>query len=81
MTAEARLRYYASIFDVVEVNASYYAIPDVRNAVRWAARTPPGFIVHVKAYSLLTGHNPRPQSLPADVRRLLPARPRLIFFS
>jgi uncharacterized protein YecE (DUF72 family) len=77
MTAEARLRYYASVFDAVEVNASYYAIPDVRNAVHWAERTPPGFIFHVKAYSLLTGHNPRPQSLPADVQRLLPARPRL----
>ncbi len=77
MTAEARLRYYASVFDVVEVNASYYAIPDVRNAVQWAARTPPGFIFHVKAYSLLTGHHPRPQSLPAQVQRLLPARPRL----
>jgi uncharacterized protein YecE (DUF72 family) len=77
MTAEARLRYYASVFDVVEVNSSYYAIPDVRNTVNWAQRTPPGFIFHVKAYSLLTGHNPRPPSLPAEVQRLLPARPRL----
>jgi uncharacterized protein YecE (DUF72 family) len=77
MTADARLRFYASVFDVVEVNASYYAIPDVRHVVRWAERTPPGFIFHVKAYSLLTGHDPRPRSLPADVQRLLPARPRL----
>jgi uncharacterized protein YecE (DUF72 family) len=77
MSAEARLRYYASVFDSVEVNSSYYAIPDVRNALRWADRTPPGFLFHVKAYALLTGHNPRPQSLPADVQRLLPARPRL----
>lgn len=30
MTAEARLRFYAGVFDVVEVNSSYYAIPDVR---------------------------------------------------
>ena len=49
MTAEARLRFYAGVFDVVEVNASYYAIPDVRTTRRWAERTPPGFVFHVKA--------------------------------
>jgi uncharacterized protein YecE (DUF72 family) len=76
MSAEARLRYYASCFDVVEVNSSYYAIPDVLTVARWAARTPPGFLFDVKAYALLTGHHPRPQTLPADVERLLPARPR-----
>lgn len=72
MTAEERLRYYASVFDVVEVNASYYAIPDVRTVARWAERTPPGFIFHVKAYAPLTGHHARPGSLPAEVARLLP---------
>jgi uncharacterized protein YecE (DUF72 family) len=76
MSAEARLRFYASIFDVVEVNASYYAIPDVLTTRRWVERTPPGFVFHVKAWSLMTGHHPRPQTLPADVQALLPARPR-----
>lgn len=76
MSAEARLRHYASVFDMVEVNASYYAIPDVVTVARWAARTPPGFVFHVKAYALMTGHHPRPQTLPADVQRLLPARVR-----
>jgi uncharacterized protein YecE (DUF72 family) len=72
MSAEARLRFYASVFDVVEVNSSYYAIPDVLTVRRWAERTPPGFVFHVKAWALLTGHHPRPQTLPADVQRLLP---------
>ena len=76
MSAEARLRFYAGVFDVVEVNASYYAIPDVLTVRRWAARTPPGFVFHVKAWSLLTGHHPRPQSLPADVQAVLPERVR-----
>jgi len=76
MSAEARLRYYARFFDVVEVNSSYYAIPDVVTVARWAARTPPGFLFDVKAYALMTGHHPRPQTLPADVQRLLPARVR-----
>jgi uncharacterized protein YecE (DUF72 family) len=77
MTAEARLRFYASAFDVVEVNASYYAIPDVLTVRRWTERTPPGFVFHVKAWSLMTGHHPRAQALPADVQAVLPARPRL----
>jgi len=77
MSAEARLRHYASAFDVVEVNSSYYAIPDVLTVARWTERTPPGFVFHVKAYSLMTGHHPRPQTLPADLRALLPRSPRL----
>jgi uncharacterized protein YecE (DUF72 family) len=76
MSAEARLRYYAGVFDTVEVNSSYYAIPDPLNARRWAERTPPGFLFHVKAYSLMTGHHPRPQTLPADVLRFLPDNAR-----
>jgi uncharacterized protein YecE (DUF72 family) len=76
MSAEARLRYYASVFDVVEVNSSYYAIPDIRNTQRWVERTPAGFLFHVKAYSLLTGHHPRAESVPADLTALLPKSPR-----
>lgn len=76
MAAEARLRYYASVFDTVEVNASYYAIPDARTTTHWAERTPPGFVFSVKAYALLTGHHPRAETLPAEVRALLPRHAR-----
>jgi uncharacterized protein YecE (DUF72 family) len=76
MSAEARLRHYASVFDVVEVNSSYYAIPDIRNTQRWVERTPAGFVFHVKAYSLLTGHHPRAETVPADLAALLPRAPR-----
>ena len=77
MTAEARLRWYARFFDTVEINSSYYAIPAARNAVRWAERTPPGFVFNVKAYSLMTGHHPRRETLPAELQLLLPRSPRL----
>ena len=76
MSAEARLRYYTKFFDVVEVNSSYYAIPDVRNTLRWVERTPPGFVFHVKAYSLMTGHHPRAETVPADLTALLPRTSR-----
>jgi uncharacterized protein YecE (DUF72 family) len=74
MTAAARLEYYARFFDTVEINSSYYAIPAARNVGRWAERTPPGFVFNVKAYGLLTGHNPRPETLPDEVSAMLPAR-------
>jgi len=38
-TAEGRLRYYASHFDTVEIDSTYYAIPDKRNTYLWAERT------------------------------------------
>jgi uncharacterized protein YecE (DUF72 family) len=72
MSAEDRLRWYARFFDAVEVNATYYALPSPRNSELWVARTPPGFLFHVKAYSLMTGHHPRAESLPADLRLMLP---------
>jgi uncharacterized protein YecE (DUF72 family) len=77
MTAEARLRFYARVFDTVEVNSSYYAIPDVRTTLRWVERTPPGFVFHVKAFAPMTGHRTRLEALPAEMRKLLPAAPRL----
>ncbi|MGH7333829.1 MAG: DUF72 domain-containing protein [Candidatus Rokuibacteriota bacterium] len=72
MTAEARLRHYASVFDVVEVNSSYYAIPDVRTTAQWVVRTPPAFLFHLKAFAPMTGHRVRPEALPASMRALLP---------
>jgi uncharacterized protein YecE (DUF72 family) len=75
MSAEARLRWYARFFDTVEVNSAYYAIPDARNTQRWVERTPPGFVFNVKAYSLLTGHHPKAESVPAELVTLLPSNP------
>jgi uncharacterized protein YecE (DUF72 family) len=75
-TPEARLRYYASRFDTVEVDSSYYALPDERNARRWADRTPEGFVFHVKAYGALTGHGVVGSTLPEEVFARLPERER-----
>lgn len=72
--AEGRLRYYAERFPVVEVDATYYALPSRRNSVLWAERTPEGFRFDVKALSLLTGHPTRPEALPAALRPALRRR-------
>jgi uncharacterized protein YecE (DUF72 family) len=71
-TPEARLRYYASQFDVVEVDSTYYALPSERNAVLWIERTPKDFVFHVKAFSLMTRHPTSVRGLPKDARELLP---------
>ena len=63
-SAEARLRYYASQFPLVEVDSSYYAMPSATNSQLWVERTPPGFIFNVKAFRLFTGHQTSPTVLP-----------------
>jgi uncharacterized protein YecE (DUF72 family) len=67
-TPEKRLRYYARQFPLVEVDATYYALPAERTAAAWAARTPPGFTFNVKAFSLFTQHPTPVAALPTDLR-------------
>jgi uncharacterized protein YecE (DUF72 family) len=67
-TPEKRLRYYARQFGLVEVDATYYALPAEHTAQVWAARTPAGFTFNVKAFSLLTGHPTPVAALPKDLR-------------
>jgi uncharacterized protein YecE (DUF72 family) len=63
-----RLRFYASQFPLVEVDATYYALPAEQTATAWVERTPAAFTFNVKAFSLLTQHPTRIASLPADLR-------------
>ena len=69
---EARLRYYASRFPLVEVDSSYYAMPLPATARLWAERTPNEFTLNVKAFRLFTGHQTSPAVLPKDIRVALP---------
>jgi uncharacterized protein YecE (DUF72 family) len=71
-TPEERLKFYASRFDVVEVDSTYYGLPSERNAVLWVERTPKDFTFDVKAFSLMTGHPVHVRGLPKDARELLP---------
>ena len=73
MTAEERLRFYASIFPVVEVDATYYHPPTEELAALWTERTPQDFRFDIKAFALLTQHPTRPDAVWADVAEALPA--------
>jgi len=65
---EKRLRFYARQFPLVEVDATYYALPAEQTATAWAARTPAGFTFNIKAFSLFTQHPTRVAALPTDLR-------------
>ena len=71
-TAEARLRFYASRFPLVEVDSSYYAMPSPATAQLWAERTPNDFTMNVKAFRIFTGHQTSPIVLHKDIRAALP---------
>lgn len=79
-SAEARLRYYASRFPVVEVDATYYALPAERTSQLWAERTPGDFVFDVKAFRLFTGHPAQASALPADLRKALGAQTSARFY-
>jgi uncharacterized protein YecE (DUF72 family) len=71
-TAEDRLVYYANQFPLVEVDATYYALPARRTAELWLERTPPDFTFDIKAHALMTGQPSEPKRLPKDLREALP---------
>jgi len=80
-TPEARLRYYASIFPLVEVDSSYYGIPAPANANNWAERTPEHFTFNVKAFRLFTGHQTDPKVLHKDIKEALGSTKTLYYRS
>jgi uncharacterized protein YecE (DUF72 family) len=72
-TAEERLRYYASQFPVVEVDATYYALPNKRTSEGWVERTPENFVFDIKAHALMTGQPTEISRLPKAIKDELPS--------
>jgi len=67
---EGRLRYYAEHFPMVEVNSTFYALPQPATVTAWAERTPPDFRFHVKAHQVISGQPAEPGRLPPALRGL-----------
>jgi uncharacterized protein YecE (DUF72 family) len=57
------LSYYSSRFDTVEVNNTFYRLPERSTFTSWSEQVPPGFLIAVKASRFLT-----------HMKRLLDAR-------
>ena len=72
LAAAERLPYYAQHFDTVEVDSTYYRLPAEEMVRRWAERTPDDFVMHVKAFGLMTRHPVKLEALPPDLRKEAP---------
>ena len=69
MPAGDRLAWYAQRFEMVEVNSTFYSVPDPRMVERWCRSTPDGFIFDVKLHQLLSRHATNVKLLPAALQR------------
>ena len=76
LPARERLAYYAERFSTVEVDSTYYRVPTEQMVQGWADRTPAGFVMHVKAFGLMTRHPVRLEQLPPDLRDGMPVDDR-----
>jgi uncharacterized protein YecE (DUF72 family) len=75
-SAEERLHYYVEHFDAVEADSPYYRLPEEPMVARWAERTPDGFVMHVKAFGLMTRHPVKLEQLPPELRDSMPVDDR-----
>jgi uncharacterized protein YecE (DUF72 family) len=68
LAARERLPWYAERFEYVELNSSFYAVPDRNTVHKWVEETPDGFVFDVKAHRLLSRHAAQLESLPPELR-------------
>jgi len=69
MPAGERLNWYAQHFDLVEVNSTFYSVPETRMVERWCAATPAEFTFDVKLHQLFSFHSTKAKLLPPELQR------------
>jgi uncharacterized protein YecE (DUF72 family) len=70
MPAHERLAWYAQHFEMVEVNSTFYSVPDARTVERWCATTPDNFVFDVKLHQLFSFHSTQAKLLPPELQRV-----------
>lgn len=68
LAARERLPWYSQRFGYVELNSSFYAVPDRSAVHKWVQETPDDFVFDVKAHRLLSRHSAPLESLPPELR-------------
>jgi uncharacterized protein YecE (DUF72 family) len=68
LAARERLSWYAERFEAVELNSSFYAVPDRTTVHKWVDDTPDRFVFDVKLHRALSRHAAPLDSLPPDMR-------------
>jgi len=76
MAAHERLGWYAQHFEMVEVNSTFYSVPDLRTVERWCAATPNDFVFDVKLHQLFSFHSTQAKLLPPELQRRVHPDPR-----
>jgi uncharacterized protein YecE (DUF72 family) len=69
MRAHERLGWYAQHFEMVEVNSTFYSVPDLRMVERWCAATPDRFTFDVKLHQMFSFHSTPSKLLPPDLQQ------------
>ena len=68
LPARDRLPWYSRHFNAVEVNSTFYAVPDRSTVRRWKEVTPEDFVFDVKVHRALSRHAADRRSLPKELR-------------
>jgi len=76
MPASERLGWYAQHFELVEVNSTFYSVPEPRMVERWCAATPDDFTFDIKLHQLFSFHSTPAKLLPPDLQRRAETNPR-----
>ncbi|MEY2526628.1 MAG: hypothetical protein QOE73_1399 [Verrucomicrobiota bacterium] len=69
MRAGERLAWYAQHFEMVEVNSTFYSVPDARMVERWCRSTPDEFTFDVKLHQLFSFHSTAAKLLPPELQQ------------
>ena len=69
MPAGERLGWYAQHFELVEVNSTFYSVPELRMVERWCGVTPNDFTFDLKLHQLFSFHSTPAKLLPPDLQR------------
>src|SRR6201997_5533676 len=69
MPAGDRLSWYAQHFELVEVNSTFYSVPEPRMVERLCAVTPGEFTFDVKLHQLFSFHSTPAKLLPTDLQK------------
>jgi uncharacterized protein YecE (DUF72 family) len=66
-----RLSWYAQHFTMVEVNSTFYSVPDPMLVRRWCDVTPQDFVFNIKLHQLLSHHSTPAKLLPPALQKKL----------
>ena len=70
LSAAKMLPYYAGRFDTVEINNTFYRMPDEKTVAKWGEQVPDGFCFAIKAPQRIT-HQKKLVAASEDVARLV----------